>query len=178
MSEYQFYDFAAVDCPLTKKQMSQLRALSTRARITPRRFTNTYHWGDFKGSPDEMMEDYFDAHLYTSNFGYRKLYLRVPASVLSLASIENYLFEDCLEAWESHGNLILKFTLNNEDGGSDWDDDYDWEGDHRESRYDDDYYRDDDYDDEDDDNWNDSPRSLDALLSLRDELANGDLRAL
>src|SRR6267378_2429842 len=31
MSEYQYYEFAAIDCPLTSEQMSRLRALSTRA---------------------------------------------------------------------------------------------------------------------------------------------------
>ncbi len=35
MSEYQYYEFAAIDRPLTREQMSRLRALSTRATITP-----------------------------------------------------------------------------------------------------------------------------------------------
>src|SRR5687767_6698097 len=44
MSEYQYYEFRAVDAPLTAKQMRELRAISTRAEITPTRFTNEYHW--------------------------------------------------------------------------------------------------------------------------------------
>lgn len=31
MSEYQCYDFVALDRPLTSKQMAELRAISTRA---------------------------------------------------------------------------------------------------------------------------------------------------
>jgi len=31
MIEYQYYEFAAIDRPLTSEQMSRLRALSTRA---------------------------------------------------------------------------------------------------------------------------------------------------
>ena len=42
MSEYQYYEFAAIDRPLTREQMSRLRALSTRATITPTRFSNFY----------------------------------------------------------------------------------------------------------------------------------------
>jgi len=34
MSEYQYYEFQAVDCPLTPDEMAELRAISTRARIT------------------------------------------------------------------------------------------------------------------------------------------------
>jgi hypothetical protein len=51
MSEYQYYEFQAVDRPLTAEQMTQLRSLSSRATITPTRFTNFYTWGGFKGDP-------------------------------------------------------------------------------------------------------------------------------
>jgi hypothetical protein len=54
MSEYQYYEFLAIDRPLTSEEMGDLRALSTRAHITPVSFTNEYHWGDFKGSGISM----------------------------------------------------------------------------------------------------------------------------
>lgn len=38
MSEYQYYDFRAIDRPLDAEALKALRALSTRARITPTRF--------------------------------------------------------------------------------------------------------------------------------------------
>ncbi len=49
MSEYQYYEFQAIDRPLTAKEMSELRSYSTRARITPTSFVNDYSWGSFKG---------------------------------------------------------------------------------------------------------------------------------
>ena len=64
MSEYQYYAFQAIDRPLTKKEMAQLRSCSTRARITPTSFVNNYSWGSFKGEEDAWMEKYFDAFLY------------------------------------------------------------------------------------------------------------------
>jgi hypothetical protein len=49
MSEYLYYEFLAVDRALDAHQVDEVRALSTRATITPTSFVNTYHWGDFHG---------------------------------------------------------------------------------------------------------------------------------
>src|SRR3954447_10590393 len=73
MSEYQYYEFAAVDRPLDSRELAQVRALSTRAQITSTSFVNTYHWGDFRGSPRAMVERYYDAFLYVANWGTRQL---------------------------------------------------------------------------------------------------------
>ena len=67
MSEYQYYEFLTIDRPLTADEMTELRALSTRAVITPTSFTNVYNWGNFKGNPDQLMQRYFDAHVYVAN---------------------------------------------------------------------------------------------------------------
>ena len=45
VSEYQYYEFLAIDRPLSEAERAQLRALSTRAEITATRLTNEYHWG-------------------------------------------------------------------------------------------------------------------------------------
>ncbi len=74
MSEYQYYEFQAIDRPLEKSDLKALRALSTRARITATSFTNSYEWGDFKGDPRSLMERWFDLHLYWANWGgYRRI---------------------------------------------------------------------------------------------------------
>ncbi len=67
VSEYLYYEFRAVDRPLTHREIRELRALSTRAEITATSFVNTYEWGDFKGDPNILMEKYFDAFVYTAN---------------------------------------------------------------------------------------------------------------
>jgi len=43
MSEYQYYEFRALDRPLTKKAMGVLRSISSRAEITSTSFINTYN---------------------------------------------------------------------------------------------------------------------------------------
>ena len=68
MSEYQYYEFRAVDRPLSQQEMDELGHLSTRAEITPTSFTNTYNYGDFRGDPGALMERYFDAFVYVLHF--------------------------------------------------------------------------------------------------------------
>jgi hypothetical protein len=60
MSEYQYYEFQAIDRPLAEQEMRELRSYSTRANITPTSFTVDYSWGDFKGDEDAWMAKYFD----------------------------------------------------------------------------------------------------------------------
>ncbi len=55
MSEHQYYEFQAIDRPLSEADRQALRDLSTRARITATSFTNSYEWGDFKGDPAQLM---------------------------------------------------------------------------------------------------------------------------
>ena len=84
MSEYQYYEFQAVDRPLTADEMRTLRGYSTRATITPGRFVNEYHWGDFKGNPRKWMQQYFDGFIYYANWGTHELMLRLPRRVLDI----------------------------------------------------------------------------------------------
>jgi hypothetical protein len=68
MSEYQSYEFVALDRPLTADGMAELRAISTRAEITPTRFWNEYHWGDLKADPADLLARYFDVDVYFANW--------------------------------------------------------------------------------------------------------------
>jgi len=90
MSEYQCYEFVALDRPLTAKQMAELRAISTRAEISPTRFWNEYQWGDLKADPANLMESYFDAHLYFANWGTHRLMLRLPKARVDLKALEPF----------------------------------------------------------------------------------------
>src|SRR3546814_7435136 len=68
MSEYQYYEFQAIDRPLDQAAQEALRSISSRARITAASFTNHYEWGDLKGDPRAFMERWFDLHLYFANW--------------------------------------------------------------------------------------------------------------
>ena len=90
MSEYQCYEFVALDRPLSAKQMAELRAISTRAEISPTRFWNEYHWGDLKADPAKLVERYFDAHLYFANWGSHRLMLRLPKAGVDAKALKPY----------------------------------------------------------------------------------------
>ena len=107
MSEYQYYEFLALDRPLTDKQRAELRSLSTRAEITATRFVNEYHWGDLKGDPQKMMERYFDAFLYLANWGTRRLMFRLPRGVLDEETAGRYCYTDAASVIETGDHLIV-----------------------------------------------------------------------
>ncbi len=115
MSEYQYYEFQAIDRPLTEKEMAELRSFSTRARITPMSFVNEYNWGDFKGNPDKWMERYFDGFLYLANWGTHVLKLRLPSGLLDLQTARKYCSSDSAFVHEKSGKVILSFVSENEE---------------------------------------------------------------
>ena len=126
MSEYQYYEFQAVDRPLTEHEMEKLRSVSSRATITATRFTNHYEWGDFKGDPSLWMERYFDAFLYVANWGTHELSLRLPRRLLDLKTAKRYCFRREASARCSGDFVILEFLSQEEGGDDEWDDGSGW----------------------------------------------------
>ncbi len=115
MSEYQYYEFQAVDRPLTRQQISELREYSSRAQITPTRFVNSYNWGSFKGNVNQWMERYFDAHLYFANWGTRVVMLRIPERLLDEEVLEEYCAESGFSFYLAADYFILTFAPEDED---------------------------------------------------------------
>ncbi len=125
MSEYQYYEFQAIDRPLSDADRQALRGLSTRARITATSFTNEYHWGGLKGDPVRWMERWFDLHLYLANWGTRRLMIRVPRRLVARSRLDRFLRGvDLVRIRESDDNLIVdihqdddepRYTSENED---------------------------------------------------------------
>ncbi|GAB2883539.1 hypothetical protein [Streptomyces mayteni] len=119
MSEYQYYEFLAVDRPLNDRQRDEVRSLSTRARITATSFVNEYEWGNFRGDPNRMMERYYDAHLYVTNWGTRRVMFRLPRRLLDINVAEDYCVVDQAVAWTAGDFLLLDLTSEDESG--EWD---------------------------------------------------------
>ncbi len=125
MSEFQYYEFRAIDRSLTQKEVRELRAISARAEITPTSFVNTYEWGDLKGDPSRFMEKYFDAHVYVANWGRREFMLRLPEKTLDRRTIAMYCQGEKFDARWVNNFLILRFFCEGENG-DDWDDGNGW----------------------------------------------------
>jgi antitoxin component of MazEF toxin-antitoxin module len=118
MSEYQYYEFRAIDRPLSKHELTELGALSSRAQITPVSFVNTYNWGNFKGDPLKLMERYFDAFVYVANWGTRQLMLRLPSRLCDLKAMRPYVCGDAVTVTQKDQNIILQFL--SADEPEDW----------------------------------------------------------
>ena len=126
MSEYQYYEFRAIDRHLDVKDRAALRAISSRADISSARFTNHYEWGDFKGDPSVLMERYFDLHLYLANWGSRHLSLRFPKGLVDEARLPGIAGnEECLRLRHHKEHLIVDIARDELDvddatDGSEW----------------------------------------------------------
>ncbi|MFI9814448.1 hypothetical protein [Saccharothrix variisporea] len=123
MSEYQYYEFVAIDRPLDAAQQAEVRSLSTRATITDTSFVNEYHWGDFKGDVDSLMERHYDAHLYVANWGTHRVMFRLPSSLLAPEVVDAYCVGNQVSAWTADEFVVLDFV--NEDEAGDFDFDHD-----------------------------------------------------
>ena len=127
MSEYQYYEFQAIDRPLDRAAQEALRTISSRARITATSFTNHYEWGDLKGDPRKFMEQWFDLHLYLANWSTRRLMMRLPKRFLTRTSIDPFLREvDWAKIWISGDNLIIDICRDEVEADGNWDDGSGW----------------------------------------------------
>ena len=148
MSEYQYYEFQAIDRPLDDADRKALRAISSRARITRTSFTNSYEWGDFKGDPNKLMDRWFDLHLYLANWGTHRLMVRLPKRLVDRKRLDGFLRKvECAALRPSGENLILDIEITELEVEDYWDEDGD-----------------------DDSHW------LAALAPLRADVLAGDLR--
>jgi hypothetical protein len=120
MSEYQYYEFVAIDRPLTANQQDELRAVSTRGRITSSSFINDYQWGDLKADPRVWMERYFDAHLYLANWGSHRITLRLPRVALDQATAARYCVGATVTSWTTRTHVIVDLSSEDEEGVEDW----------------------------------------------------------
>lgn len=125
MSEYQYYDFRALDRPLTAAERTALRKISTRAEISSKRFTNFYTFGDFKGDPPALVARHFDAFLYLASWGTREVIFRVPASRAPSAQLLRAHLSTSVSssAWFRRRGPSVVLGFRSEDEEGDWESD-------------------------------------------------------
>jgi len=124
VSEYQYYDFRAIDHPLTRNEMAALRSISTRAAITTTSFTNHYEWGDLKANPSKLLEKYFDAFVYVANWGTHEFYIRLPQEPIDYSLLKAMVPGDTLRVRKTARFVIVEFgsesEWDGEDDGTGW----------------------------------------------------------
>ncbi|NJO02413.1 MAG: hypothetical protein HC880_12655 [Bacteroidia bacterium] len=149
MAEYQYYDFYSLDRPLNKEEISQIKDLSSRAKVNPQRATFAYHYGDFKSDEVDVLNKHFDMMLYIANWGTRRLLIKVPKALVPKESLKAYecdvwsAFENSLKIQSVGTNLVIDIIY------------------HEESEY-----------------WVEGEGMLDDMLPLRAQILESDYRVL
>lgn len=90
MSEYQYYEFAAIDGPISDEGLRYAQGCSSRANVSRTRWQNTYTFGDFHGSVNTLLK-YYDIHFYIANWGTVRLGPAFPKGAIPPESIKPYL---------------------------------------------------------------------------------------
>ena len=119
MTEYQYYDFRAIDRALTKAEMAELRSVSTRAVITSTSFTNHYEWGDLKADPLKLLKKYFDVFLYVANWGTREFYFRFPQELVDYKVLRAMLPGEAAQVRKAGNSVVVLFRNQSEDDDED-----------------------------------------------------------
>ena len=145
MSEYQFYEFRAIDKPLSKEDKAEIGNWSSRTNPSNTGAIFTYSYGSFPKDVITVMEKYFDAMFYIANWGTIRLIFKFPKALLNTDRIRQYCSENGLEIIEKSDYILLDIGYSEEDGGG---------------------------------NWIEGEELLSSLISLRNDIINGDYRCL
>lgn len=124
MSEFQFYDFRAIDQALSPQQQEEVSEWSSRAKVNARKAVFTYAFGDFKMDHLRAIEKYFDSLLYWSSWGNKQLFFRFPLTSVNLKALETFSFtltsynlgfDYGIKVHVSAQHVFLEFYTSNED---------------------------------------------------------------
>lgn len=123
MSEFQLYQFKAVDRPLTTEEQREVGSWSSRTQPTSTSATFSYAYGDFPKDEEKVVEGYFDIMLYLANWGTKRLMMRFPKELVDREAISKFLI-DADHSYTTHLALIdrpscflLDFYWADEEGG-------------------------------------------------------------
>ncbi len=90
MSEYQYYEFQALDRALTPEEQRAVARLSSRVAPHPRSAVFTYNYSDFPGDPLKILTQYYDVMFYIANWGSRRLAFRFPVALMDVDAMRQY----------------------------------------------------------------------------------------
>jgi len=112
----QYYEFQAIDRPLTKKEQDEIRKLSSRVQLTSHHAIFLYNYGDFRGDPEKVLTQYFDMMFYIANWGTWQLIFRFPKAIVDPTWFQPYELEDTITVSTTSKYVILNVHINEEEG--------------------------------------------------------------
>lgn len=118
MSEYQYYEFRAIDAPLNPAARQYVSSLSSRTEVTAYGASFVYNYSDLPTDAGKLLAKYFDAMLYMTNWGSFRLLFRFPQAAIDMAQLTPYGYDYFVEIWLHKDYLVLDMSHN----------EYDWIG--------------------------------------------------
>jgi len=117
MSEYQYYEFLALDRPLSAEDLAYVRTLSRRVEPTPTQAVFTYSYGDFPGDPLKLLAKHYDVMLYLANWGSKQLAFRFPKTAIETQTLQPYFYGvEEIELSTVGQHVILNIAFQEEGG--------------------------------------------------------------
>lgn len=110
MSEYQYYEFRAIDRALDAREQDALRDISSRASISAHHFQNHYDYGNLRADPVDLLARYFDVFLYLANWGDRQFAMRLPKRLVDVAAIRRCADEEVIHVSDAGDSLIVHLS--------------------------------------------------------------------
>jgi hypothetical protein len=111
MSEYQFYEFQAIDRPLSQEDQVYVQGLSSRVNLSDTKAQFTYSYGAFRGDPEKLLDRCFDIFVYVASFGVRKLMIRFPKDSVKANLFEPYCVKHNIEVKTTPKSIILDIDI-------------------------------------------------------------------
>ncbi len=115
MSEYQHYEFQAIDRPLTSAEQNAVASLSSRVDPHPRKAIFTYSYSDFPANEVDIVAKYYDAMLYLANWGTKQLIFRFPSDLIDMDSVGQFYVDGCLTFHEYDGYVVINIFYDSEE---------------------------------------------------------------
>ncbi|MGP1382548.1 MAG: cell envelope integrity protein TolA [Thainema sp.] len=119
MSEYQYYEFLAVDRPLTSQEQAVIQKLSSRVQISSSRAVFVYNYSDFPGDAEQILAKYFDIMFYIANWGSWQFMFRLPSAIADLEWFEPYCLTHAITCTQTKQHIVLNIEIS-DDGWSGW----------------------------------------------------------
>ena len=126
MSEFQFYEFARVDKPLSQAEKAEISSWSSRTEASNYGAVFTYSYSDFPKDEEEVVLHYFDAMYYWANWGSVKFMLKFPRELINYQQVLPYditdeYIEGGVEVTRTKEWVIIKISYHSDEGYLDWD---------------------------------------------------------
>lgn len=117
MSEFQLYEFLALDRSLSSEDLANVRALSKRVQLTSSHAMFTYSYGNFPAEPLDVLAKYYDVMFYLANWGSKQLAFRFPKNALDQEALKPYYYGiDEIELTTAGQYTILNIAFHEEEG--------------------------------------------------------------